>query len=262
MPRIMPIAVIVGLIAGLLVGGFHFVFTVPVIERSIALEEQRAASAATAPGMVMNDEPLVSLSAQKKFTIVGFGLIGLVAGVVFTGAFALLRRVTPDWPPLGQALAAGALSYWAITLFPFAKYPLNPPGVGDQNTLLFRQGFQLLFLALSALGMVGLLLGVRQVNLRTAVTAQRAKLYGLLLLAYVVFAVVIFRLFPGNPDPVPVPIDLLQLFRTLSMIGWFLLWMLLAGGVGLAVLWYRRTSPEARRPGAVPGGAATGPLRP
>ena len=47
--------------------------------------------------------------------------------------------------------------------------------------------------------------------------------------------------FPGNPDPVPVPIDLLELFRALTMAGQFLMWALLAAGVTLALLWRQRT---------------------
>lgn len=262
MPKILPVAVLVGLVAGLLVGGFHFVFSVPVIERAIALEEQQASDAAKAHGMAVEPEaPLVSLGVQRILAVPGFGLLGVVVGVVFAGGFSLLRRVTPQWPPLALAVTVGALGFWSLSLLPFIKYPLNPPGVGSEESLLFRQGFAELFRLLSALGVVGLLLGVRQVNLKTAVAAQRVKLYGLLLLAYGVFAAVIFQAIPGNPDPVPVPIDLLQLFRTLSIIGHFLLWSLLAGGVGLTILWRQRTTPEAKRAAAIAGDPATGPAR-
>ena len=45
MPRILSIAVLAGLVAGVLVGGFHNLFTVPVIEQAIALEEAAAVAA-------------------------------------------------------------------------------------------------------------------------------------------------------------------------------------------------------------------------
>ena len=38
-------AVLVGLVAGLIVGVYHNIFTVPIIERAIVLEEERAAAA-------------------------------------------------------------------------------------------------------------------------------------------------------------------------------------------------------------------------
>jgi hypothetical protein len=80
--------------------------------------------------------------------------------------------------------------------------------------------------------------------------------------AYVVWVAVMFLAFPANPDPVSVPIDLLQLFRTLSMIGWFLLWGLLAGCVALVLVWYQRAGARAQPAAPVRGGAAAGPARP
>ena len=60
-------------------------------------------------------------------------------------------------------------------------------------------------------------------------------------MAYAIFAVAALLLIPGNPDPVPVPIDLLELFRTLTMIGHFLQWMLLAAGVALFLMWRQKS---------------------
>ena len=45
MYRIMLIAVVVGVVSGLLVGGFDNLFTVPVLEQAIILEGERAAAA-------------------------------------------------------------------------------------------------------------------------------------------------------------------------------------------------------------------------
>ena len=61
------------------------------------------------------------------------------------------------------------------------------------------------------------------------------------LVVYAAFAIIIGFAFPANPDPVPVPIDMLSLFRTLTMVGHFLLWALMASGVALAFLWQARS---------------------
>ena len=45
-------AVLVGLVAGLIVGVYHNIFTVPIIERAIVLEEERAAAALPADAVV------------------------------------------------------------------------------------------------------------------------------------------------------------------------------------------------------------------
>jgi MFS family permease len=243
MPKVLTIAVVAGLVAGLLVGGFHNLFTVPVIERAIALEEQQAAAEAKAAGTVLAEEkPLVSLGAQRVGMAVGTAILGIVLGLVFSGGYALLRRLAPQWPPIALALAVAALGFWSLSLFPFIKWPLNPPGVGEVSTLLFRQGFQGLFFFLSALGVVAFLLGLKRINGAVSSASQRVRLYGLALLGYGIFAAIIFLALPGNPDPVEVPLDLLELFRTLTMIGQFLLWVLLALGVGLTIMWYQRAS--------------------
>ena len=127
-----------------------------------------------------------------------------------------------------------------MSLFPFIRYPLNPPGVGDENTLVSRQMWQSVFMILSGVGVAGILVAVRYVITLPISVTKRNQYIAMTLLAYAIFALVIVFAIPGNPDPVPVPIDLLELFRTLTMVGQFLQWALLAIGVGLALEWYAR----------------------
>ena len=244
MPRMLIIAVVVGLIAGLLVGGFHNLFTVPVMERAIVLEEERAAAESPAAGA--EEPPLVSLGVQRIGMAVGTGIYGAILGLIFAGGYALLRRVVPQWQPLAVSVTVAALGFWCLSLFPFIKFPLNPPGVGDENTLLFRQLFQTLFFVLSTAGVAGLLVAAHRINRMTSDRTSRLQLYAGALLAYIVFAFVIIIAIPGNPDLVPVPIDLLELFRTLTMIGHFLQWALLAVGVTLTLKWYARSAQGSR----------------
>lgn len=235
MSRLLTISLIFGLIAGLLVGGFHNLFTVPVMERAIALEEARAVTEApAAPG---EEETPVSPGVQRFGMVVGTGIYGLILGLVFAGGYSLLRRAQPNWQPVALAATVGILGFWALSLFPFIKFPVNPPGVGDAETLVFRQLSQTVFLVLSAMGIVALLIGLARINSLNLAPRLRMQLRGALALGYGVFAAVIVLAIPGNPDPVPVPVDLLELFRTLTMAGQFLLWALLAAGVALTLTW-------------------------
>jgi hypothetical protein len=234
------ITMVAGLISGLLVGGFHNLFTVPVMERAIVLEEERAAAETGLVEAGNEEGPLVSLGVQRVGLVVGTGLYGLVLGLLFAGGYSLLRGIAPGWPSLAVAVVIGALGFWAISLLPFIKYPLNPPGVGEESTLLLRQVSQTLFMVLSVVGVTGLLLALHRVSSLVALAEQRVRLYAAALLGYVAFALIIVFATPANPDPVPVPIDLLELFRTLTMIGQFLLWAFLAAGVALALMWYQR----------------------
>ena len=241
MQRFIITCVVSGLIAGLLVGGFHNLFTVPVMERAIALEEERSAGDPPPTPEELAAETPVSLGVQRIGMAVGTTIYGAILGLVFAGGYTLLRRAVPEWNIIALAAVAGILGFWAISLFPFIKFPLNPPGVGDGETLLFRQLMQTLFFILSGLGVAGLLVGIRRIRQAGGSPGS----YALAVVAYAVFAVVVGFAIPGNPDPVPVPIDLLELFRTLTMIGQFLLWGLTATGVALALLRQARSSQGA-----------------
>ena len=248
MKRLLLTSVIIGVIAGFLVGGFYNLFMVPVMERAIDLEGERAASVTPADADEEEGGVEVSLGVQRVGMVFGTAIYGAILGLFFSAGFVLLHRAAPGWPAVWVALAVGALGFWSLSLFPFIKYPLNPPGVGDEATLLSRQLGQALFMLLSAAA-VGLALdAVRRFNGRPALLAALLAGYGALALV-MVFA------FPGNPDPVPVPIDLLELFRALTMSGQFLMWALLAAGVAVALLWRQRAE-SARPAAAFPGRAA------
>ena len=251
MKRLLVTSVIMGIVAGLLVGGFYNLFQVPVMERAIALEKERAASVTSNSGNAgaEGSSPEVSLGVQRIGMVFGTAIFGAILGLFFSVGFVLLHRVAPGWPVVWVALTVGALGFWSLSLFPFIKYPLNPPpGVGDGASLLARQFGQALFMLLSAVAVGVALDTFRRVNQNFAEFAKRRTWYGATLGAYGVVALVMAFAFPGNPDPVPVPIDLLELFRALTMAGQFLMWALLAVGVTLALLWHKRS--EAARAGA------------
>ena len=233
MQRIILRAVLVGLVAGLIVGVYHNIFTVPIIEQAIVIEEERAA-ALPAGAQPEDEPPLVSLGMQRVGMAIGMGIIGAVFGLVFAGAYGLLRLALPESKPVGMAITAGLLGFWAISFLVSVKYPFVPPGVGAEETLVFRQGFHLLFYALSALGVAGLILALYEIKGSVRSEGARQRLYALSGLGYAAFLLLIFWLVPGNPDPVPVPSDLLLEFNNVSLIGHLLIWGFMA--VGFAYL--------------------------
>lgn len=242
MKRILITSIIVGAIGGLLVGGFHNLFTVPVMERAIVLEEERSATEAPSGEEGEGPSTDVSLGNQRIGMVFGTAIYGAIIGLLFAVGFVLLHRAAPGWSIVWVAVTVGFLGFWSVSLFPFIRYPLNPPGVGDETTLLARQFGQTLFILVSAAA-VGLVLdGFRRINQKYVAAAPQRLRYGAILAAYAGLALLMVFVFPGNNDPTPVPLDLLELFRALTMVGQFLAWALLAVGVGLALTWHERST--------------------
>ena len=230
MQRMIIRAVLVGIVAGLIAGVYHNIFTVPLMERAIALEEERAIAALPTDAQPSDEPPLVSLGAQRVGMFIGMGILGAVFGLVFAGAYGLLRRSLPSSPPIALAFIAGLLGFWALSFLMSVKFPFMPPGVGSEDTLIFRQGFQLLFYIMSALGVVGLILALNEIHGGAQSQATRQRLYALVGLAYCGFLLLIFWLVPGNPDAIEVPSGLFLQFNNLSLIGHLLIWGLTATG--------------------------------
>lgn len=241
MKRLLVTSVIVGIIAGLLVGGFYNLFQVPVMERAISIEEELSASVTPEDDEEEEEGIPVSLGVQRIGMVFGTAIYGAILALFFSVGFVLLHRTAPNWPVVWVAITVGALGFWSLSLFPSIRYPLNPPGVGDEATLLARQFGQTLFMLISAVAIGIALDAIRRIHQNFAEFNSRRTWYAGVAGVYSILALVMVFVFPGNPDPVPVPIDLLELFRALTMVGQFLIWALMAVGVTLVLLWRQRS---------------------
>ena len=160
-------------------------------------------------------------------------MLKTAVGALFAGlTVAATCFIEPD-NTRRAAIIVGVVGFWAILLLPALRYPRNPPGVGEAATLACRQGFQLAFLALSALSSLGLL-AIAGVGV-----------------AYLAVAGLLYAVFPANPDPVHAPADLVREFRILTIAGHSLLWTVVVAGT---LAW----SGRQREPQRVDRGAARG----
>jgi hypothetical protein len=211
-----------GLVAGILTGLFHYVATEPVIDAAI---EQESLLHAAEP-----EEPeVVSRDVQRTGGIVGWALYGLFVGLLFGVAYGLSR------PHFGHAglvlngLLAAIAAYWLVGLLPFLKYPANPPGVGDPETITQRQVLFVLFWMLSIGGALVALWAYRLLRPRL----QAAPLWLAVAAVYVGYAICLYALMPANPDAVELPAGLVTTFRVLSLVGLTLFWLILGVVFGL-----------------------------
>lgn len=237
MPRVLPTALLMGVIVGLLVAAYMNIFNVPVMEWAIDLEGQAALAAGETDDETLPLAFLIGTAGQRVGMTVGLAVIGVLYAAVFTGLYHLMRRATPGWSPWAWAAVAGLLGFWGVSMYTQIKFPLNPPGIGDEGSLLARQGFQFLFIAVSTVAVALVIYGVGGVN-RAASGGARWWRYAGVGLAYAVVALLLAFAVPSVRDAAPewLPAELTIMFRTFTAFGHFLLWM----GIALATVGYLR----------------------
>ncbi len=138
---------IAGLVAGIVAYMFARVFIEPEVGRAIDYESGRSHAEEMLAGEhgVHEHGELFTRSVQENIGAgVGSVVFGLAMGALFAVVFTVLwahvgRRhplVDPRW--VAAALAFGG--FVAVYLVPFAKYPANPPAVGNDDTIGARSG--------------------------------------------------------------------------------------------------------------------------
>jgi len=218
------VAVLAGMLGGLAMGLFHILFTEPVIEKALAIEKAFATSEAE----------VVSRGLQKIGLLVGTVVLGAILGSLFAGPYALFNSWLPGSSQRLKGLMLTAFAYWSVAALPFFKYPANPPGVGEPETIAYRQTITLGFIALSTLGMAIAVAAYQVLGRRITGSVYKNRLY-VVLIGYAVYASLLFVLMPSNPDKVRMPMELVWQFRVLSFAGQTILWLVL--GFTFSLLW-------------------------
>lgn len=220
---ILKAALIAGVAAGMTTAVFHLAFTEPLIDRAIALEEAAHASSAG------HEEPLVSRDAQRKGLVVGFVLLGIAWAVAFSVAFRAVQRFLPASSRFKQGIALASLAYWAVALLPSLKYPANPPGIGDPDTIGYRQTLYAGFLVLSiGAVIIGPWLAQKLARSPSGVEGVSWMSWGFV----VALSLIIFLAMPSISEEGNLPMDLLGSFRLASLLGLTLFWAVLGGLFG------------------------------
>lgn len=205
-----------GLLAGLGTATFHWVLTEPLIDRAVELEFRSHESSGA-----VHDEPVVGRPVQKLGLFLGFLLYGIAWGLLF-GLLAYAIRPWLTAAGGGASFFLALLLGWSVAIFPLLKYPADPPGVGEAETIGYRQELFLFSMALSLIGTFAALAAERFFH-----RFKRAR--AVVLASYLIYLLVIFAALPSNPDPVRLPLDLVREFRILSFAGHLLFWATMGG---------------------------------
>lgn len=207
---------VAAIVAGAALAAFQYVVGEPIVDRAIAREE------ANHQGKDHGQE-VFSRGAQKLGLTPAALTYGLALGLVFGGVYALAGERLPGGGACRRALVLAVAGLWVLFVAPFIKYPGNPPGVGSPDTVYERQTLYVVFLTLSALGLIVAGLFGRSLH-RGGAGPMRAVAAALG--AYAAFFAALYLLMPDNPDPNDAPASLIWQFRAVSVAGSIVFWMM------------------------------------
>jgi predicted cobalt transporter CbtA len=158
---------------------------------------------------------------------------GLALGGLFALTFAAVQGRAVRLRPSATAGLLALAGYLIVFAVPFLKYPANPPGVGDPETIGRRTALYLSMIAVSILA---------------AVVAVRVRRPLLGLAVYIVLVTAAALILPGVHEvPMGFPADTLWHFRLASLGTQACIWATLGLGFGALAdrLLLSRSTPAA-----------------
>ena len=223
------IVLIAGALAGLVHGSANLVLVEPYLDEAIGIENQNLFDSGEEDDTL---EFWVEYEGyrdwQKGGQLLAGVILGTSIGALFGIVFALSRNSLPGNDNIKKALILAGIMWFTIYFIPFLKYPANPPTVGDADTVVLRAILYLSFIAISGFAAVGFYKLSKIFKGNKKVVA---------LVGYLVFISAVFVLMPDNPDDITAPMDLVNGFRIMSVLGVSAYWI--SVGLFLGVLWNR-----------------------
>ena len=220
------IVIVSGFLAGLVHSFLNIALVEPYLDNAIGIENQRL----FAQGQAQDNPQFWKQFSdyriwQKQGSIVSGVILGTATGAIFGLVFAYSRNILPGQNDIKKALILAAIMWAVLYFIPFLKYPANPPTVGEPNTVTFRAITYVAFVALSSLGALGFS--------RLYKRLENKKF--LAFLGYAVFMGIVFFAMPQNSDPIKIPVELVNGFRTISAVTMTISWI--ANALILGWLW-------------------------
>jgi len=220
-----------GCVAGVVHGLVNLAIVEPYLDTAIGIENQNLFASGEAQDTPEFWAEYSSYRTwQKGGQLLAGAILGTSIGALFGIIYGYSRNVLPGRHPVKKALVLAAIMWITLYLIPFAKYPANPPTVGDPETIILRQMLYLAFIAVSGFGALGFYQIYKRVNKKAIAFA-----------GYAAFISMAFVLMPNNPDPVTASEALVNAFRVTSAIAVSVFW--LTAGLVLGALW-QKTQPD------------------
>src|SRR3989442_2484531 len=155
------ITLISGAIAGTILGAVNQIIVETYVDRAIQLETENSEKS----GEMINPLEFAAYRVWQRGGEIAAGtILGLSLGSLFGIVFAYGRGSVPGSNNKKKALIIAGIMWFALFLLPALKYPANPPAVGNPETIYYRQGMYLGFLAISGFSALGLALLYRKIG--------------------------------------------------------------------------------------------------
>ena len=226
------IVLISGAFAGLIHGTVNFAIVEPYLDQAIGIENQNlfeSGEEEDTPEFWVEYEGYRTW--QKSGQILAGVILGTSVGALFGIVFALSRNALPGNNDVKKSLILAGIMWLTLYIIPFLKYPANPPTVGDGETVVLRAILYLSFIAISGFGAVGFYQLSKKLKNNKKLVA---------LLGYGIFISAVFFAMPENPDEITAPLNLVNEFRFMSVLGVTSFWASI--GIILGLFWRKLSS--------------------
>ena len=221
------IVLVSGALAGLVHGTVNFAIVEPYLDQAIGIENQSLFASGEAEDNLEFWAEYESYRIwQKSGQVLAGVILGIAMGSLFGIVYTLSRNSLPGKNDVTKAVVLSVVMWLTLYLIPFLKYPANPPTVGDADTVVFRTILYVSFIAISGVGVF--------IFYKLSTKFQDNKKY-LGLFGYVGFIAIIFFIMPENPDEITAPMNLVNEFRLVSILGVSSFWA--SVGIILGLFW-------------------------
>lgn len=221
------IVLVSGAMAGLVHGTVNFAIVEPYLDQAIGLENESLFASGEAEDTLEFWAEYESYRIwQKSGQVLAGVILGLAMGSLFGIVFALSKNSLPGKNDISKAVILSAVMWTTLYLIPFLKYPANPPTVGDADTVVLRMILYVSFIIISGVAVVAFYKLSKKLN--------NKKKY-LALIGYAGFMTLTFVAMPDNPDEITAPMNLVNEFRFVSVLGVSSFWGTV--GIILGLFW-------------------------
>ena len=219
------IVLVSGFTAGIIHGAVNLAIVEPYLDQAISIENQNLFATGLAEDTPQFWAEYSSYRDwQKRGQVLASGILGMSIGALFGIVFAYSRNALPKGHTIKKTFVLAAIMWLTIFLIPFLKYPANPPTVGDADTVVLRSILYLSFIAISGFSAVGFSRLYKKLE-------SKKKYFAFV--GYAVFITAVFFIMPPSPDEVTAPMDLVNGFRTMSVMAVTTFWIAEAIILGL-----------------------------